>query len=148
MPVKPENKARYPKDWPTIAEEVKAAAGWRCEQCGAEHGEIVERGLDAGIKVFRRAGMSAYCPSINAETGEPIQGTGIDTFEPIRATRIIITVAHLDHQPENVERNNLRALCQRCQRCHLAYDSRHHAVNAAKTRHRGRAARDFFEESP
>lgn len=47
--------------------------------------------------------------------------------------------------PENVERSNLRSMRQRC---HLAYDSRHHAVNAAKTRHRGRAARDFFEESP
>lgn len=34
MPVKPENKARYPADWGAIAEAVKAEAGWRCEQCG------------------------------------------------------------------------------------------------------------------
>lgn len=144
MPVKAENRARYPKDWPQIAEGVKAAAGWCCEQCGVAHGEVVERGMDDGVKVFRRASMSAYCPSIDAETGLPVPSTSIDTFEPLRQTRIIITVAHLDHQPENVERGNLKALCQRC---HLAYDARHHAQSAAQTRRRGRASGDLFEDA-
>jgi 5-methylcytosine-specific restriction endonuclease McrA len=38
--------------------------------------------------------------------------------------RIVLTVAHLDHQPENVRDDNLRALCQRC---HLRYDRHEHA---------------------
>lgn len=37
--------------------------------------------------------------------------------------RVILTVAHLDHQPENCDRDNLRAMCQRC---HLAYDAEEH----------------------
>lgn len=147
MPVKPENKARYPNDWPAIAEEVKAAAGWRCEKCGVFHGDVIWRGTAAdGRPVFKAAGASQFCPPICAETGKAVPDLFWDDVAAApKPTRIIITVAHLDHQPENVERSNLRALCQRC---HLAYDSRHHAANAAKTRHRGRAARDFFEEPP
>ena len=33
---------------------------------------------------------------------------------------IVLTVAHLDHTPENCDDENLRAMCQRC---HLAYDA-------------------------
>lgn len=45
MPIRPENRARYPSDWKSIAVEVKTAAGWRCEgspkypDCRAVHGE-------------------------------------------------------------------------------------------------------------
>ncbi len=31
------NRSRYPDDWEEIAEEVKEAAGWRCEHCGHPH---------------------------------------------------------------------------------------------------------------
>jgi hypothetical protein len=41
-----------------------------------------------------------------------------------RRVRIILTVAHLDHQPENCDESNLLAMCQRC---HLRYDREHHA---------------------
>ncbi len=44
---------------------------------------------------------------------------------------MVLTVAHLDHTPENVADDNLRAMCQRC---HLRYDARHHAANARRTR--------------
>ena len=36
--------------------------------------------------------------------------------------RIVLTVAHLDHTPENCSLDNLRALCQRC---HNRYDAEH-----------------------
>lgn len=42
----------------------------------------------------------------------------------------VLTVAHLDHTPENVEPDNLRAMCQRC---HLSYDRDHHAATRAAT---------------
>jgi hypothetical protein len=42
-------------------------------------------------------------------------------------------VAHLDHNPQNCADENLKALCQRC---HLTYDAKHHALNAATTRHK------------
>lgn len=50
---------------------------------------------------------------------------------PVTGSKVVLTVAHLDHQPENNDPANLRAWCQRC---HLTYDARHHAENARNTR--------------
>ncbi len=36
MPMRP-RRSLYPANWETIAAEVKAAAGWCCEQCGHGH---------------------------------------------------------------------------------------------------------------
>lgn len=47
----------------------------------------------------------------------------------LRIIRIVLTIAHLDHQPENCADDNLRAWCQRC---HLAYDAQHHAATALR----------------
>ena len=44
--------------------------------------------------------------------------------EPFDTHRRTLTVAHLDHTPENCERSNLRALCSAC---HLRYDAAQHA---------------------
>lgn len=85
MPIRPENRARYPKDWPGISRQVRDHAGNRCE------------------------GSPAY-PECRAENGRP---------HPVTGSSVVLTVAHLDHRPENVARSNLRAWCQRC---HNTYD--------------------------
>jgi len=36
MPMRP-RRALYPANWEELAEAVKTAAGWRCEQCGHPH---------------------------------------------------------------------------------------------------------------
>jgi 5-methylcytosine-specific restriction endonuclease McrA len=54
---------------------------------------------------------------------------------------VYIQVAHLDHDVTNCDRANLRALCQRC---HLIYDARLHAMNSYATRRLGRAIGDLF----
>ena len=44
MPIKPENRARYPKDWKAIVEQVRERSGDRCEgspdfpDCRAQNG--------------------------------------------------------------------------------------------------------------
>lgn len=39
MPIRPEMRARYPKDWALRSRFVRfVRAGGRCEWCGAEHG--------------------------------------------------------------------------------------------------------------
>ena len=98
MPIKAENRARYPKDWKAISLEVRERAGWVCE------------------------GSPGFYPDCRAENGKP---------HPVTGSRVVLTVAHLDHAPENVDRGNLKAMCQRC---HLTYDAAHHARNAASTR--------------
>jgi 5-methylcytosine-specific restriction endonuclease McrA len=58
-------------------------------------------------------------PDCTAENGEP---------HPVTGSKVVLTVAHLDHDPGNNEFQNLRALCQRC---HLAHDREQHALTRA-----------------
>lgn len=44
---------------------------------------------------------------------------------------VVLTIAHMDHNPLHNGDDNLRALCQRC---HNKWDAPHRKVNAAKTR--------------
>lgn len=71
----------------------------------------------------RCEGSPAY-PHCRAEHGQP---------HPVTGSRVVLTVGHLDHDPANNDPANLRAWCQRC---HLTYDAKHHAANAALTRRR------------
>lgn len=38
MPIRAENKHRYPPEWPLISLWVRVCAGWRCEWCNIEQG--------------------------------------------------------------------------------------------------------------
>lgn len=44
----------------------------------------------------------------------------------IKPTKIILTVAHMDHDKTNNRRSNLKALCQKC---HLGHDIQQHVAN-------------------
>ncbi|MCK9236092.1 MAG: hypothetical protein M0P09_07245 [Acholeplasmataceae bacterium] len=59
---------------------------------------------------------------------------GIDMFDEILSTskhiRIVLTIAHLDHDINNNDPSNLKALCQKC---HLNYDKEHHRKNTKET---------------
>jgi len=44
--------------------------------------------------------------------------------EPFDTHKRTLTVSHVNHDPMDCRRENLRALCAPC---HLRYDSRHHA---------------------
>lgn len=144
MPVKPENRARYPADWPAISAAIKARAGWRCEgspdfpDCRVAHGAIGGRN-PAGVW---HPAMPLGERMLALEWPEP--GTTwwcSEWGEPLRIVRIVLTVGHLDHTPENCDPSNLRAWCQRC---HLNYDRHHHAATRAATRRQGKADGDLF----
>jgi hypothetical protein len=100
MPIRPENRARYPKDWPDIRARIRERSGNRCEctgQCGRSH---MQRGLE---------GHTERCGVWN---GMPI--------DEIEGPCIVLTVAHLDHTPEHCADDNLLHLCQKC---HNRYDA-------------------------
>jgi hypothetical protein len=42
-----------------------------------------------------------------------------------------LTIAHLDHNPQNNKESNLKALCQKC---HLNYDLEHHKETRKKNK--------------
>ena len=109
MPIKPENKARYPENWDAISFTLRREAGFICQ------------------------GSPDY-PDCRAEQGKP---------HPVTGSKVVLTVGHLNHQPEDCRRENMRVWCQRC---HLNYDRDHHAANAAETRRNKKAIRDLFDD--
>lgn len=40
MPIKPENKARYPANWKHIRARIQKRAGNKCEECGVQNGSL------------------------------------------------------------------------------------------------------------
>jgi 5-methylcytosine-specific restriction endonuclease McrA len=119
MPIKPENRKRYPPEWKQIRERILRRAGYACEECRAANGSIGYRDDGGAFIEIARA----------SDGGTPEDFAGHATG--YRVFRIVLTVAHLDHTPEHCEPENLRAWCQRC---HLAYDAEHHARNSSATR--------------
>jgi len=86
MTIRPENRDRYPRDWPAISLRLRTErARGRCEcdgRCGHDHG--------------------GRC---NARNHQP---------HPVTGSIVVLTVAHLDHTPEHCDEENLLAMCQRC----------------------------------
>lgn len=118
MPVRPENRGRYPADWPLISQRIRLGrAANRCEcrgECGTPHDR----------------------PPWDLDDADPprCDSWGGDLTVSERTGReyvVVLTVAHLDHVPEHCEDANLRAMCQPC---HLRYDADHHAATRAATR--------------
>ena len=100
-PIRASEKGRYPKDWKAISQRIREREGNCCKWCGAPNGEIVTR--DADGRWHRHT-----CGTLCVGDGE---GCGV---------QIVLTVAHLDHTPENCADDNLAALCQWC---HNRYDA-------------------------
>lgn len=55
---------------------------------------------------------------------------------PVTGSKVVLTVAHVDHNKENNRFSNLKAWCQRC---HLKHDLKHHINNRKYGRnHKGK----------
>jgi hypothetical protein len=125
VPIKPENRAKYPKDWKEVRVRIMDRAQWqwdrsdetawvsRCECKG-------ECGLHRGRRCVEEHGYDAKWAK----------------------GKVVLTIAHLDHDPTSNDSANLRAMCQRC---HLRYDMPLHRKNAAKTRREKRNVVEMFE---
>jgi 5-methylcytosine-specific restriction endonuclease McrA len=77
--------------------------------------------------------------TILLRAGYRCEWCGAENYEPhpVTGSRVVLTVAHLDHDITHNDPANLAALCQRC---HLTYDAGLHAQHAAETRRRKREA--------
>lgn len=141
MPIKPENKARYPANWPEIRARILARAENRCEQCRVLNGDMIIRGIDKDAGTFQRFDGDGEVYA--ADDGRLLGRCKASEYCGCKWTKIVLTIAHMDHVPEHVDDSNLKALCQRC---HLAYDAEHHAANARETRRARKAVGDLFAE--
>ncbi len=104
MPIKQENKKRYPKNWKEIREKIRSRANNKCEWCGVVNHSWINR--------FSRE---------------------ICLQDEDNTIRVVCTVAHLDHIPENCDDDNLAFLCQKC---HNNYDKVHRQATRKKTKNR------------
>lgn len=120
MPIKPENKARYPKNWKSeIVPRIRERSGNRCEctgQCGIVHSIQPE---DA---------TTLRCWAVN---GKP---------HPVTGSMVVLTVMHLDQTPENCADENL---LHGCQSCHLRYDQKDNQRKSRVTRFRKQGQEDL-----
>lgn len=115
----PINYNTYPKNWKSeIRPSILKRANNCCENCGVKNYDTGFRGNDGNFynDNFIRQQLEIH---------------GIDMFdvfinEKSKHFKIVLTVAHLDHDVNNNDSTNLKALCQRC---HLIYDKEHHAIN-------------------
>lgn len=137
MPIKPENRHRYPADWPAVRERILHRAGWRCE-----HEGCMARQYSVGVwhQPWDGGGAWKWLPlwgqNDNPRTYKEARQMAAEidhdrSEEGPKPIVIVLTIAHLDHNPENCADENLRALCQRH---HLAHDHQHHLANAQATR--------------
>ncbi len=141
MPIKPENRKRYPKNWKTeIRPAILLRAEDYCEcrgECGDDHYHERCKAPNGMLIVRHRTVPADWVPwLLDEDLGTNLRG---------KPVKIVLTIAHLNHTPEDCRPENLLALCQRC---HLRLDRFEHAKNAAETRRRRRneGQRELFAE--
>jgi len=96
----------YPPDWKAISRRIRERSGGQCE-CEGECG------------LHRTHPGPRRCQERDREPARWAKGI------------VVLTVAHLNHKPDDCRDENLKAMCNRC---HLRYDVPHHKRNAFKTR--------------
>lgn len=104
MPIRPENVKRYPANWEEIRKQILLRAADRCEGEGC--------GVSNHAYGYREGSRFVFV-SYNKDEAVRKEGTR-------KLIRIVLTIAHLDHVPENCDPANLRAWCQQC---HNRYDA-------------------------
>lgn len=119
MPIKPENKKLYPENWQEIRQDILKRANNKCEFCGVEN---YAKGWRTSSGYFVECKTKSYYDAC-FKAGYPL-------------IKIVLTIAHLDHNPQNNDYNNLRALCQKC---HNNYDKEHRKETRRKTKERSQA---------
>lgn len=152
MPIKPENKRLYPPDWPAISLAARERARWRCQHPGCratQYSVGTWRAWGGGplewqpVRCNLPLATARDCEFYHAAQGRRADGS-LWTYKEARAfierwcwpegevpIVIVLTVAHLNHDPADCQPDNLRAMCQRH---HLAYDQALHRINAWATR--------------
>jgi hypothetical protein len=109
MPIAADRRALYPDDWEEIRDRLLERAGLRCE-CQGECGR----------------GHLGRCPEIHLQP----------SVRPEGRHRIVLSVAHLNHDETDRRDETLRVMCQGC---HLHYDVEHHRQTRLQRLHQNRA---------
>ena len=117
----------YHPDWKTkIRPDILQRDNNCCKFCGVKNLSIIHRtGKGINDWVYWPEGMESEAW----------------TLDGLKSTKVVLTIAHLDHDKTNNEYDNLAALCQKC---HLGIDLKHHMKNARDTNERKKKLRRLF----
>jgi hypothetical protein len=129
MPIRRALLPLYGPDWDSLSHRIRFdRAQGRCEACGRPHGALVITLANGGWidPATGEAALSGHCRDI-VFTG---------------STRVVLSTAHVDHDPTNRREHNLRAWCQRC---HLLHDAPHHFAQRRITLRSRWALADLFD---
>lgn len=126
----PINYKEYHPKWKKISLFIrKYRAKDRCEWCGRDNGSIWLRSPK---------GEEHECPE-----PDPYADALVTEFG-YKLTKVVLTVAHIDHDKDNNSFFNLASLCQRC---HLNHDRKQHALNRRNGRNWKRGQASLFAEA-
>lgn len=131
MPIRPENKHLYPKDWKQIRARIQERAENKCEICGVKNhawGYRDNQGIFSDISSY--GPMQTVAGVISAEVNRINQAKFVSALG-YKIIRIVCTVMHLDHNPQNNIDENLKFGCQKC---HNNYDAKFRAENRKKNK--------------
>jgi predicted ATP-dependent serine protease len=100
--------------------ETEMEAG-RCPSCGGflRKEDEERRFAEIDDEIEHERGFPEYQRPFECQN--KCEWCGVENHTMRDDKEIILTIAHLDHTPENCARENLRALCQKC---HNGYDAR------------------------
>lgn len=144
----PINYKNYPDNWrKEIRPAILLRANYQCEFCGVGKYKYIFRGyLGDDTEVYQDAEGIIYDANNSAilflfdfeKTITP-KGKG-------RVIKVVLTVAHIDHNINNNDPANLKALCQRC---HLIHDKHQHMKSRRETinRKKGLIELDFTTQN-
>ncbi len=137
MPIRPDLAALYPPDWPEISHRIRfVRAQGRCERCDRPHGRLVYTLPDGSW-------LDPSAPDgWRDDLGEPIGPPSRAELEYLGLTRVVLTTAHVDHDPRNNADMNLMAWCSRC---HIINDMPHHRAQTRLTWRSRWALADLFD---
>ena len=113
----PIDYSKYPPNWLSeIRPRIMERANNKCEFCGLEHKQIV---WGVRLKIQDRDGRYKYKRIWFRDKNDAEREQRYNDVKPIK---VILTVAHLDHDETNheVKDERLRALCRLC---HLRDDA-------------------------
>lgn len=138
MPIKPENRARYPKEWPLIRVRILKRAKDCCEECGVGNRARISRSNEDQPPTYLDDKARVWSALARVRLGN----CRMSDWEGKPWITVVLTIAHMENpDPEDCRDENLKALCQRC---HLGHDRYRNLVSAIFTRRKRKALGDLF----
>lgn len=136
----PVDYSKYPKNWLTeIRPRILKRDENHCKFCGIKNHEWVIRGRLGDVEAFQDEDGIIY----DAETSKIIGESYVGDIAVAGShwVKVVLTVAHLNHDITDNRDENLAALCQRC---HNRHDAQHRKVSRKEAIERKKGLMSLF----